>query len=104
VAVEQATQLEMSHALMVTKRIQTNAKNRDLLNISNVKIKVIAAGDLESGRIVLVLDFKNVKLHVGMDLRIQSQMFVQSLIDQIHEEIVQLHQTVNICIFFIFIM
>jgi hypothetical protein len=102
--VEQATQLEMSHALMVTKRIQMNVKSRDLLNISNVKIKVIAVGDLENGRIVHVLDSRNVKSHVGMDLKIQYQMFVQFLIDQIHEEIVQLHQTVNIFYFRHFLM
>jgi hypothetical protein len=72
-----------------------NAKSRDPSNTSSAKIRVIAVGVLESGKIALVLDSKNEKLHVGMDTKISYRQSVRFLIGQTHVDNVQHHQTVN---------
>lgn len=74
----------------------TNALNRDQLNISSVKIKVIADGALASGRIVHVPVIKRDASLAGMDIRIKQPTIVRMMINQFHAKDVTRHQIVII--------
>lgn len=93
-AAEQDIRSEMLHVRTVTSNHQANAPNHVLSSTDNVRTRVIADGNWENGRIVLVLDFKSAGSTVGIITRIKQLVVVmmernlQLVNDAVH------HQTV----------
>jgi hypothetical protein len=84
----------MSHAQMDVSNHQTNAPNRDQLNTSSVKTKIIADGALASGRIARVPAIRRDASLAGMGIRIRRPTIVPMKINQFHASVAMRHQIV----------
>lgn len=95
------TQQEMSHAQMDVSNRPMNAPSHVLLNTNNAKIRVIADGDLVSGRIALALAIKRDASHAGMVIKIRLPTTVPMKTSPFHDNAVMHHQIVSFSRFFI---
>jgi len=91
----QVIQQETLRAQTDISNRRTNVPNSVLLNTNNAKIKTIADGVTESGKIALVLAIRRDVLHVGMDIRIKQLPIVPMKINQFHDSDAMHHQTVS---------
>lgn len=94
---DQVIQQETLPAQMDILNHRPNVPNSVLLNTNNAKIKIIADGVTESGKIALVLAIRRDVLHVGMDIRIKQLPIVPMKINQFHDSVVMHRQTVSSC-------
>lgn len=95
------TQREMSHAQMAVSNHPMNVPSHVPSNINNVKIKIIADGAMESGRIALVREIKSDASHAGMGIRTKQPTIAPKKISQFHVSVVMHHRIVKKYFFFV---